>query len=76
MLLGRSNQGELDGWAFTTHGSGEKCIQQFGRKIGIDHSEDLDGDRKMVLECILGKYGGKVWTGCIWLKTETSGGLL
>jgi hypothetical protein len=24
----------------------------------------------------LGKQGGKVWTGCIWLRIGTSGGLL
>jgi len=34
-----------------------------------DHYEDL-------LEWILGKQGRKVWTGCIWLRTGTSGGLL
>jgi len=25
---------------------------------------------------IIGKYGGMVWTGCIWLRVGTSGGLL
>jgi len=31
-----------------------------------------------MLFCVyaLGKYGGKVWTACIWLRTGTSGGLL
>jgi len=24
---------------------------------------------------ILGKYGGKVWTGCMWLRRGSSGGL-
>jgi hypothetical protein len=29
-----------------------------------------------ILECILGKQGGKVWTGCICLSMGTSGGFL
>jgi hypothetical protein len=42
---------------------------------GRDHSEGLRvGGR--ILEWVLGKYGGKMWTGCIWLRIETNGGLL
>jgi hypothetical protein len=41
---------------------------------GRDHLEDLGVDRKTTLERILGKYGGKVWTGCIWLMIGTTGG--
>jgi len=40
-----------------------------------DHLEDLSIDGK-VLEWILGKYGGKVWTEYIWLRIGTGGGLL
>jgi hypothetical protein len=40
-----------------------------------DRSEDLSVDGR-ILECILEKYGGKVWTGCIWLSIGNSGGLL
>jgi len=43
---------------------------------GRDHSEDLNVDGRILLERTLGKYGGKLWTGCIWLNTGTSGGLL
>jgi hypothetical protein len=43
---------------------------------GRDQSEDLGVDGKMILEMILGKYGGKVWTGFIWLRIGTNGGLL
>jgi len=39
------------------------------------HTENLGRDAK-VLEWILGKQGGKVWTGCILLKMGTSGELL
>jgi hypothetical protein len=41
-----------------------------------DHSENLGADGKVILEYILGKYGGNVWTGFIWLRIGTSGGLL
>jgi hypothetical protein len=43
---------------------------------GRDHSEDLDVDGRIILEWILEKYGGKVWTECICLRIETSGGFL
>jgi hypothetical protein len=36
--------------------------------------QDVDG--KIILEWILANYGGKLCTGCIWLRIETSGGLL
>jgi len=39
---------------------------------GRDHSEDLGTDGKMLLEWILGKLGGNVWTGCNCLSTESS----
>jgi hypothetical protein len=31
---------------------------------------------EIILECILRKYGGKLWTGLIWLRIGTSCGLL
>jgi hypothetical protein len=37
------------------------------------HLEDLGINRKIISEWILGKYGGKVWTGFIWLRIGTSG---
>jgi hypothetical protein len=41
-----------------------------------DRSEDLVVDGRMILERILGKDGGEVRTGFIWLRIGTSGGLL
>jgi hypothetical protein len=41
---------------------------------GRAHLEDLDVDGEIILERNLGKYGGKVWSGCIWLGIGTSGG--
>jgi hypothetical protein len=34
---------------------------------GRDHLEDLDIDRRIILKCILGKYGVRMWTRFIWL---------
>jgi hypothetical protein len=38
--------------------------------------ENIGLEGKIILERILGKYGGKVWTGCIWLRIGNSGGML
>jgi hypothetical protein len=43
---------------------------------GRDHSEDLAVEGKIILGCILGKSGGKMWTGYLWLRIGTSGGTL
>jgi hypothetical protein len=40
------------------------------------HAEDLCVGGKIILEWILGKQVGKVWTGFIRLRIRTSGGLL
>jgi hypothetical protein len=42
----------------------------------VDHSEDVSIDGKIILEWILGKEGGGMWTGFVWLRTETSGVML
>jgi hypothetical protein len=47
-----------------------------GNLTGKEHSEDLGVDGRIILEWILGKEGGYVWTGYIWLRIGTSGGLL
>jgi hypothetical protein len=46
-----------------------------GNLKGRDYSEDLGIDGKIILEWILRKLEGKVWTVCIWLRIGTSGGL-
>jgi hypothetical protein len=43
---------------------------------GRDPADYLGIDGKVILECILGKWDGKVWTGCISLRIGTGGGLL
>jgi hypothetical protein len=47
-----------------------------GKPKGKIHSKELDIDGKIILEWVLWKQSSKVWTGYIWLRTETSGGLL
>jgi hypothetical protein len=43
---------------------------------GRDYSEELIVDGRIILEWILRKYNGKILTGFIWVRIETSGGLL
>jgi hypothetical protein len=43
---------------------------------GEDTSEEPGVEGRIILEWILGKEGGKLWTGCIWLRIGTSDGLL
>jgi len=37
---------------------------------------DLGAGERIILRWMLTKDGGKVWTGFIWLRIETSSGLL
>jgi hypothetical protein len=41
-----------------------------------DHWEEQDVGVWTILKQILEKWDGMVWTGSIWLRIETSGGLL
>jgi len=41
-----------------------------------DDSQDLGVVARIILEWILGKQGGKVWTTFIYLRIGTNGGLL
>jgi len=43
---------------------------------GRGHAEELGVNGRIISECILGKWVGKVWTGFIWLRVGTRGGLL
>jgi hypothetical protein len=68
------------GGACSTHEKDEKCIQNICLENlkGRYHMEDLGVNGKIILQVdwILGKDGGKVWTGSIWLRIGTSGRLL
>jgi hypothetical protein len=62
------------GRAYNTHGKDETLFWSENLK-GRCHLKDLGVDGRIIVECALGKYGGKVWTGFIWFRTGTSGGL-
>jgi hypothetical protein len=47
-----------------------------GKPEGEGHSEEPDIVGNTILEWLLGKEGGKVWTGFMCLRTGTSGRLL
>jgi len=42
----------------------------------IAYLEDLSVDERIILKCILKKLTGMAWTRFMWLRAETSGGLL
>jgi len=46
-----------------------ECIQYFGWQTC---REDLGIDWKVILQWTFRKLGGKVWTGCIWLRIWTN----
>jgi hypothetical protein len=37
---------------------------------GRDQSENLRVYGKVILKWVVGKYGGKVWTGFVWLRDQ------
>jgi hypothetical protein len=55
---------------------GGACSTRNAYKIVVkrDYAEDLSVDGRIMLECILGKEGGKMWNTFIWLRRGTSGG--
>jgi len=60
------------------HGTNGICMHGFGRKKlkGEGHSEDIGLDGKIILEWILEKQGGKLWTRFTWPRVGTTGELL
>jgi hypothetical protein len=42
---------------------------------GRDQAKDQSVDGKIILELISGKLCGSLWTGFVWLRIGTSGGL-
>jgi hypothetical protein len=72
------NEDDEMGDSCSTHWRDEKSVQKFwSENLKVrDQSEDLHVDGRIILEWILVKYIGKVWTGFIWLRIGTSGGLL
>jgi hypothetical protein len=56
------------------HGREKDCIQGLAGKPKERDQEDLDVDGKIILKWTLEKLGGEIWTGFIWLRTQTMAG--
>jgi hypothetical protein len=56
------------------HGKGDKILAEKpkrNRPLGR-----LNVYERILLKCILKKQGVRMWNGFIWLRTDTSGGML
>jgi hypothetical protein len=54
----------------------EEMRNAYNILIGKPEGKTSLGVHRRRLECMLGKYEGKVWSGFIWLRIGTSGELL
>ena len=45
----------------------------WGQLSEINHLEDFDVDRKIILKWILKEWGGEAWTGLVWLRIGAGG---
>jgi hypothetical protein len=58
-------------------GTGEMCTGFWWRDLmEINHMEDLRVDGKIILKLIFKKWDREAWTGLLWLRIGTAGGLL
>ena len=62
----------------TIYGGEKRRIQCFGGKPeGWNHLKDPGVDGRIILNWIVEKWdAGGTWTGSMWLRTGTGGGLL
>jgi hypothetical protein len=55
----------------------ERCIEfRWGNLRERDHFEDPSVDGRIILRWIFRKWDMGAWTGSIWLRIGTGGGLL
>jgi hypothetical protein len=57
-------------------GRGGRYTVSVGNLSRIYHLEDLGVDGRMILMWVLKKWHGKSWTGLMWFRIGTTGGLL
>jgi len=56
---------------------GERCMQDYvGRSEGKNHLEYVSVEGRIIFKWIFQKLYEEAWTGLIWLRIGTGGGLL
>jgi hypothetical protein len=65
------------GVAYGTYGRQDRCVQDIGTGNLREkaHLENLGVDGKIILKWLFKKWDGELWTGLIWLRVKTSGGV-
>jgi hypothetical protein len=48
----------------------------WGKLRERDNLKDIGVDERIILKLVFKKWNGWAWTGVIWLRIETGGGLL
>jgi hypothetical protein len=66
------------GGSCSTYRGEKRYIQGFGRGTlrERDHLDGQEVDGRIILKWFIRKWGGGHWTGCVWLRIGTGGGLL
>jgi hypothetical protein len=74
--LGDQSEKNEGGGACSTYGREERCVQGFGGvPEGKRYLEDPGKDGR-IIRWIVRKWDRGAWTGLIWLRIWTGGGLL
>jgi hypothetical protein len=57
------------------HERDKKCTKFWSENLkGKDLVDDFGLDRTLMIHLIIKLWGGRVWTGAIWLRLRASGG--
>jgi len=78
ILLEQSNRGRWDWWGMWHIWDRTEMHMQlwYANLKERGHLKDLGVGKRIILQHILQKYDWRMWTGLLWLRLGTGGGLL